>query len=71
MGRFITAKTLEELKEPDAFRRFHLLLNRQSLLPPDQSPETRSLLDDLLSESKEVGEEITRILYGEYMADTN
>ena len=55
---------LDELDGDDAFRRFYLLLSRDSLLPG--APGGRSPLDELLALSAREQDEITGKLYHDY-----
>lgn len=55
---------LTDLEQPEAFRRFWLLLSRDSLLPSD--PRGTSRLDTLLVESEQQQEKITKDLYKDY-----
>lgn len=55
---------LDELDQPLAFRRFWLLLGRPNLLP--EAPGGRAPLDEWLTRSAEVQEEVTHQLYRDY-----
>ncbi len=55
---------LTDLENPEAFRRFWLLLSRESLLPPDHTAASR--LDALLVESEQEQKTITDALYVDY-----
>lgn len=55
---------LEELRQPDAFKRFLLLLSRDTLLPAN--PLGRSVVDELLTASAHAQKQVTDQLYSEY-----
>ncbi len=55
---------LEELSDQDAFKRFLLLLSRDTLLPP--TPQGNSVVDELLTASAHAQKEVTDRLYSEY-----
>lgn len=57
---------LDDLDQDAAFRRFWMLLSRDSLLPA--APGGRSYLDELLTASSKEQDEVTGKLYGDYQA---
>ncbi len=63
---FYEAFWLEDLKDMGAFERLYFLLCADNMLPASADPGAVSALDQLLTESDEVGERVTRDLYNEY-----
>ncbi|MCP4753031.1 MAG: N-6 DNA methylase, partial [Proteobacteria bacterium] len=57
---------LEELANPEHFKRFYLLLGSSNLLPAEKRIESNAPIDHLLRDSDNAEEEITKALYTEY-----
>ncbi|MGB3205976.1 MAG: hypothetical protein WBB28_13380, partial [Crinalium sp.] len=59
---------LLDLEELAAFKRFYFILCRDNFLPSKNTPQSVSVIDQLLAKSQEVQETITNQLYEEYKA---
>ncbi len=57
---------LEDLADRSTFKRFYFLLCRQNFLPQQNTPKVLSVIDQLLIDSNEAQEEITKQLYHDY-----
>ena len=57
---------LEDLEDLDTFKQFYFLLCRNNFLPASADPKAKSRIDQLLIESANADEDITKALYQDY-----
>jgi hypothetical protein len=57
---------LEDLEDLDTFKQFYFLLCRHNFLPASADPKAKSRIDQLLIESANADEDITKALYQDY-----
>ncbi|MFH1115167.1 MAG: Eco57I restriction-modification methylase domain-containing protein [Pseudomonadota bacterium] len=57
---------LEDLVEPEEFKRFYFVLCKENFLPYDGGHEKNSFIDHLLSRSDSAQQNITNLFYDEY-----
>jgi hypothetical protein len=57
---------LEDLADLDTFKQFYFLLCRNNFLPASADPKAKSRIDQLLIESANADEDITKALYQDY-----
>jgi hypothetical protein len=57
---------LEDLDDLDTFKQFYFLLCRHNFLPASADPKAKSPIDQLLIESANADEDITKALYQDY-----